>query len=47
VWNAVSNFCVSVNSVIASSFLLYAVGLSSGSALPLASAMNWVLKDGL
>jgi hypothetical protein len=32
--------------VLASSFLLYAVGLGQG-AIPVAGAVNWVLKDGL
>ncbi|KNC78881.1 hypothetical protein SARC_08705 [Sphaeroforma arctica JP610] len=36
----------SVNGVLASTFLLYGVGLGE-SAAPVAGAVNWVLKDGL
>lgn len=32
--------------VLASTFLLYSVGLGAG-AVPTAGALNWVLKDGL
>ncbi len=35
------------NTVIASTFLLYAVGLGSTGAIPTAGALSWVLKDGL
>lgn len=33
--------------VLASSFLLYSVGLGQASAAAAAGAANWVLKDGL
>ncbi|MEW5320471.1 MAG: hypothetical protein WDW38_011541 [Sanguina aurantia] len=45
-WSAVTNVAVSANSVLASTFMLYAVGLGAG-AIPTAGAMNWVLKDGI
>ncbi|KAL6753727.1 vitamin B6 photo-protection and homoeostasis-domain-containing protein [Haematococcus lacustris] len=46
VWQAITNFALSANQVLASTFLLYAVGLGAG-AIPTAGALNWVLKDGL
>jgi hypothetical protein len=45
-WQALHHAAGSANGVLASSFLLYAVGLGPG-ALPTAGALNWVLKDGL
>ena len=45
-WQAVTNFATTANGVLASTFLLYAVGLGAG-AIPTAGALNWVLKDGL
>jgi uncharacterized membrane protein YgcG len=45
-WQAVHHTCGSVNGVLASTFLLYSVGLGAG-AVPTAGALNWVLKDGL
>eukprot|EP00798_Chlamydomonas_sp_ICE-L_P028269 gene28268-31374_t len=39
-WQSVSNFCVTANSVLASTFLLYAVGMGDG-AIATASALNW------
>ncbi|KAF6259213.1 vitamin B6 photo-protection and homoeostasis-domain-containing protein [Scenedesmus sp. NREL 46B-D3] len=45
-WQAVTNFATTANGVLASTFLLYSVGLGAG-AIPTAGAMNWVLKDGL
>lgn len=38
--------CACTGAVLASTFLLYAVGLGEG-AIPTAGALNWVLKDGL
>jgi hypothetical protein len=43
---AVTNFATTANGVLASTFLLYSVGLGAG-AIPAAGALNWVLKDGL
>lgn len=43
---AVTNFATTANGVLASTFLLYSVGLGAG-AIPTAGALNWVLKDGL
>lgn len=43
---AVTNFATTTNGVLASTFLLYSVGLGAG-AIPTAGALNWVLKDGL
>lgn len=45
-WQAATNVATTANGVLASTFLLYAVGLGAG-AIPTAGAMNWVLKDGL
>jgi hypothetical protein len=45
-WQAVTNFATTANGVLASTFLLYSVGLGAG-AIPTAGALNWVLKDGL
>ncbi|KIY92039.1 putative UPF0420 protein C16orf58 like protein [Monoraphidium neglectum] len=45
-WQAVTNVATTANGVLASTFLLYAVGLGAG-AIPTAGALNWVLKDGL
>ena len=33
--------------VLASTFMLYSVGLGAGAAIPTAGALNWVLKDGI
>lgn len=41
-----TNFATTANGVLASTFLLYSVGLGAG-AIPTAGALNWVLKDGL
>lgn len=38
--------CGCAIAVLASTFLLYSVGLGAG-AVPTAGALNWVLKDGL
>jgi hypothetical protein len=43
---AVTNFATTANGVLASTFLLYSVGLGAG-AIPTAGALNWVLKDGV
>ncbi len=45
-WQAVTNIATTANGVLASTFLLYSVGLGAG-AIPTAGALNWVLKDGL
>ena len=45
-WQWVHHCAGSAHGVLASSFLLYAVGLTAG-AIPTAGALNWVLKDGL
>lgn len=45
-WQVVHHAAGSANGVLASTFLLYAVGLGAG-AIPTAGALNWVLKDGL
>jgi hypothetical protein len=42
----VTNFATTANGVLASTFMLYSVGLGAG-AIPTAGALNWVLKDGL
>jgi hypothetical protein len=44
---AVHHTCGAANGVLASSFLLYSVGLTAGAAIPTAGALNWALKDGL
>jgi len=45
-WQAAHHIAGSANGVLASSFLLYAIGLGAG-AIPTAGALNWVLKDGI
>jgi hypothetical protein len=45
-WQAVHHTMGAANGVLASTFLLYAVGLENG-AIPTAGALSWVLKDGL
>lgn len=45
-WQAVHHTAGAANGVLASTFLLYAVGLGDG-AIPTAGALSWVLKDGL
>ncbi|GLC60268.1 hypothetical protein PLESTB_001592600 [Pleodorina starrii] len=45
-WQGVHNVAMTANSVLASTFMLYAVGLGAGS-IPTAGALNWVLKDGM
>jgi hypothetical protein len=45
-WQAGTNFATTANGVLASTFLLYSVGLGAG-AIPTAGALNWVVKDGL
>ncbi|GFR42027.1 hypothetical protein Agub_g2844 [Astrephomene gubernaculifera] len=45
-WQGINNIAVTANSVLASTFMLYAVGLGAGS-IPTAGALNWVLKDGM
>ncbi|KAL4858920.1 Protein root UVB sensitive 1 [Chlorella vulgaris] len=45
-WQAAHHTAGSANGVLASTFLLYSVGLGAG-AVPTAGALNWVLKDGL
>ena len=45
-WQAVHHAAGSANGVLASTFLLYSVGLGAG-AIPTAGALSWVLKDGL
>ncbi|PNW84547.1 hypothetical protein CHLRE_03g148150v5 [Chlamydomonas reinhardtii] len=45
-WQGLNNIAVTANSVLASTFMLYAVGLGAG-AIPTAGALNWVLKDGM
>ncbi|KAL4428447.1 hypothetical protein ABPG75_002536 [Micractinium tetrahymenae] len=45
-WQAAHHCAGSANGVLASTFLLYSVGLGAG-AVPTAGALNWVLKDGL
>ena len=46
-WQALHHAAGAANGVLASTFLLYAVGLGSAGAIPAAGALNWVLKDGL
>ncbi|GBF87876.1 hypothetical protein Rsub_00588 [Raphidocelis subcapitata] len=46
IWQAATNFATTANGVLASTFLLYSVGLGAG-AIPTAGALNWVVKDGL
>lgn len=45
-YQAIHHAAGSANGVLASSFLLYSVGLGAG-AIPVAGALSWVLKDGL
>lgn len=45
-WQAAHHAAAAANGVLASTFLLYGVGLGAG-AIPTAGALNWVLKDGL
>ncbi|GLI59514.1 hypothetical protein VaNZ11_001407 [Volvox africanus] len=45
-WQGVNNMAMTANTVLASTFMLYAVGLGAGS-IPTAGALNWVLKDGM
>ncbi|KAI8102032.1 hypothetical protein M9434_007092 [Picochlorum sp. BPE23] len=46
-WQALHHACSSANGALASAFLLYSAGLGSATALPVAGAFNWILKDGL
>lgn len=46
-WQAIHHGAMSVNGVLASTFLLYGVGLGSTEAAATAGALNWALKDGL
>ena len=46
-WQAAHHAAGAANGVLASTFLLYAVGLGHSSAIPTAGALSWVLKDGL
>ena len=46
-WQAAHHLAMSVNAVLASTFLLYGVGLGTVEAAATAGAVNWVLKDGL
>ena len=46
IWNGISNSIVCASGTLASTFLLYSVGLGAG-AIPTAGAVSWVLKDGL
>eukprot|EP00884_Botryococcus_braunii_P000188 jgi/Botrbrau1/1016/Bobra.114_1s0054.1 len=45
-WQTIHHMASAANGVLASTFLLYSVGLGAG-AIPTAGAINWVLKDGL
>ncbi|KAL6770796.1 hypothetical protein ACKKBF_B32710 [Auxenochlorella protothecoides x Auxenochlorella symbiontica] len=45
-WQGLHHAAGSANGVLASTFLLYALGLGA-EAIPTAGAINWVLKDGL
>lgn len=45
-WQALHHAAGSINGVVASTFMLYSLGLGAG-AIPTAGALNWVLKDGL
>lgn len=44
--SALQNVLQSTNIVLSSAFLLYAVGLGAG-AVPVAGALNWLIKDGV
>ena len=46
-WAATGSVFGSASFVLSMQALLYAVGLGSETAVPLAAAVNWVLKDGL
>jgi hypothetical protein len=43
---ALTNLLLSTNMTLSSALLLYAVGLGS-SAIPMAGALNWVIKEGV
>ncbi|KAJ1971645.1 hypothetical protein H4R35_005140 [Dimargaris xerosporica] len=45
-WQFVHNVAGTVTSVLATQSMLFAMGLGAGS-IPLAAALNWVIKDGL
>eukprot|EP00761_Pharyngomonas_kirbyi_P008244 gb/GECH01008255.1/.p1 GENE.gb/GECH01008255.1/~~gb/GECH01008255.1/.p1 ORF type:complete len:539 (+),score=86.91 gb/GECH01008255.1/:1-1617(+) len=45
-WQALQHVVGAMSGVLSTQSLLYAVGIGSGS-IPLAAAINWVLKDGL
>ncbi|XP_059663099.1 protein root UVB sensitive 1, chloroplastic [Cornus florida] len=45
-WRGVQGVAAQISGVLATQALLYAVGLGKG-AIPLAAAVNWVLKDGI
>ena len=45
-WQALHHTAGAANGVLASTFLLYSVGLGAG-AIPTAGALSWILKDGL
>ncbi|KAJ1658361.1 hypothetical protein IWQ61_002387 [Dispira simplex] len=45
-WQFLHNVTGSVTGVVSTQSMLYAVGLGAGS-IPLAAALNWVIKDGL
>ncbi|KAK9768492.1 hypothetical protein K7432_000831 [Basidiobolus ranarum] len=45
-WQFLQNICGSTTGVLSTQSLLFAVGLGSGS-IPLAAALNWIIKDGL
>lgn len=45
-WQFLSGIASSTSGVLSMQALLYAIGLGAG-AIPLAAALNWVIKDGL
>jgi Vitamin B6 photo-protection and homoeostasis len=45
-WNTLGSIASATGGVLSMQALLYAVGLGSGS-IPLAAALNWVIKDGI
>ncbi|KAF8937455.1 vitamin B6 photo-protection and homoeostasis-domain-containing protein [Dissophora ornata] len=45
-WQFIHNVAGSVTSVISTQSLLFAMGLGAGS-IPMAAALNWIIKDGL
>jgi hypothetical protein len=45
-WQFLANVASSACGVLSMQSLLYAIGLESG-AIPMAAALNWVIKDGL